>query len=631
MYEGAPWSVRLACKLLRHLAAGDGSPWAPYIKVLPRHVPAPLESFSWEDISGLRYPAAQEALHSAGWLAADSFAAASEEARGGPQVGEEEFRWALSVAHSRTFANAAPGGGVGVRMLVPLVDMLNHGGDEAAEGGVGLGLGSGRPVATDCVRWDLLSPARSRTGGWSMAVSATRDIAPGQELLMSYGERPNDDFFLHYGFVPRANPHDDAVLWPDLESALEWHYERLGAAQLSREEAEPMYLAALEAGRLEQSAELQQAQAQTTQQQQQQQGGGGGGGGGGGREGGSVPAAEAQEGLQLPPEVARQMAQIKVVAGGQVSAAVMRAFAAVSGGDVAMAERAVALRCAELLWDMTAPAAAAAAEAAGDQPVTPGLCDGSSNTGDDSAAAASASVGAVGLDVAAASVRSDGGSGGGGGLLAELARLLLDADPRVAAAAVAAPAAAAAAVEPEGGDARYWAEQLRGYCQVLLPRFAELLPEGPAATAALAAAAAAAAAAATDTAAPAGGRPGATGGGIKSRYGRPPPALASPSLPPPRAAAAPPQAQAETGTADSGAVPLGQLVRAMLPGAATAAAAAATREMAGPAADGLRLTGPQRLSATFRVYKQMVLWDVLLGSAVAPGELIAFARGGGRQ
>ena len=35
---------------------------------------------------------------------------------------------------SRTFGNAAPGGGVGVRMLVPLVDMLNHGGDQTESG-----------------------------------------------------------------------------------------------------------------------------------------------------------------------------------------------------------------------------------------------------------------------------------------------------------------------------------------------------------------------------------------------------------------------------------------------------------------------------------------------------------------
>ncbi len=36
------------------------------------------------------------------------------------------------------------------------------------------------------------------------------------------------------GFVPPANPHDDAVLWPDLASALDWHYERFGVTQVGR-------------------------------------------------------------------------------------------------------------------------------------------------------------------------------------------------------------------------------------------------------------------------------------------------------------------------------------------------------------------------------------------------------------
>lgn len=54
----------------------------------------------------------------------------------------------LQVVHSRTFGNAAREGGVGVRMLVPLVDMLNHAGDETS------GLLTLPPVPKDNVRWD---------------------------------------------------------------------------------------------------------------------------------------------------------------------------------------------------------------------------------------------------------------------------------------------------------------------------------------------------------------------------------------------------------------------------------------------------------------------------------------------
>ena len=37
----------------------------------------------------------------------------------------------LQVVHSRTFGTGAPEGGVGVRMLLPVMDLLNHAGDEA--------------------------------------------------------------------------------------------------------------------------------------------------------------------------------------------------------------------------------------------------------------------------------------------------------------------------------------------------------------------------------------------------------------------------------------------------------------------------------------------------------------------
>lgn len=48
---------------------------------------------------------------------------------------------------SRTFGNAAQGGGIGVRMMVPLIDMLNHAGDETESG-----LLFDTPIARDNVR-----------------------------------------------------------------------------------------------------------------------------------------------------------------------------------------------------------------------------------------------------------------------------------------------------------------------------------------------------------------------------------------------------------------------------------------------------------------------------------------------
>ncbi len=66
------------------------------------------------------------------------------------------------MVHSRTFGNASPGGGVGVRMLVPLIDMLNHGGDQTSSGM----LADPDHAATDNVRWEGGEGGPERHG-WS--------------------------------------------------------------------------------------------------------------------------------------------------------------------------------------------------------------------------------------------------------------------------------------------------------------------------------------------------------------------------------------------------------------------------------------------------------------------------------
>lgn len=49
------------------------------------------------------------------------------------------------------------------------------------------------------------------------------DVNEGDELCFSYGERSNDDFFVHYGFVPLRNPRDEVVLFESVEAALDWY------------------------------------------------------------------------------------------------------------------------------------------------------------------------------------------------------------------------------------------------------------------------------------------------------------------------------------------------------------------------------------------------------------------------
>lgn len=127
------------------------------------------------------------------------------------------------IVMSRTFGNASPEGGVGVRMCVPLIDMLNHAGDEAVDGL----LSTGEVVSQDNIRWDVASPDNSASGSWEMVLTATKPIADGDPLLLSYREGPNEEFMLCYGFVPPSNPHDTVQLFGGLSEVLEhlWQQE----------------------------------------------------------------------------------------------------------------------------------------------------------------------------------------------------------------------------------------------------------------------------------------------------------------------------------------------------------------------------------------------------------------------
>ena len=218
----APWSVRLACKILRMASNGNESPWAPYLRVLPTSVPNPLTTFSWEDTQAIAYEPARRQLDNTSWLVASSSDSLPETAAGPAAPSREIFEWAVSVVHSRTFGSAGRTGGVGVRMLVPLVDMLNHAGDEDQASIIGPAAVP-QPVPMDNVRWDIIS----KIGGeYFMVLTTTRDIGAGEELLLSYGERSNDDFFLHYGFIPPRNVHDDVILFTNIEEVIDWHLEK---------------------------------------------------------------------------------------------------------------------------------------------------------------------------------------------------------------------------------------------------------------------------------------------------------------------------------------------------------------------------------------------------------------------
>jgi hypothetical protein len=355
-YEGAPWSVRLASRLLRELNAGQRSPWAPYVAALPAVVPAAAATWSWDETRALADARAEAACDRAVLLREDAFERLRDRAAevwgsvddSDETVLRERWAWALACVHSRTFL-VGTRDGAGARALVPLIDLCNHAGDEAVRGrdvkdasSSSFGAAALRAAARDNVRWDLVK-ASSGTGReeWALALTALRPLVPGEELLLSYGERENDDFLIHYGFLPQLNPHDDVELFssassaaaasppssaaePDaaaataalreaLEEAAEWHWgvRGLQAGEEDEEAAAQRYRAAVEAAL---RAEL------------------------GGEEGDAAVAAAVASGGSL-----------RVKAGSRVSPGLVALFAELEGGQQRAAAMLVARRCWQLL------------------------------------------------------------------------------------------------------------------------------------------------------------------------------------------------------------------------------------------------------------------------------------------
>ena len=128
----------------------------------------------------------------------------------GAPVSEEEFRWAYACFWSR--ALALPLGDdptrPAVEAIVPGIDFANH------------------SCAKPNARWRVRRPAPRENfagdeGGASPSpAEPTIELvcvrgcvpAPGEELKISYGDKPNEELLFVHGFAERDNPHDKLVL-----------------------------------------------------------------------------------------------------------------------------------------------------------------------------------------------------------------------------------------------------------------------------------------------------------------------------------------------------------------------------------------------------------------------------------
>ncbi|MEW5306535.1 MAG: hypothetical protein WDW36_008992 [Sanguina aurantia] len=234
----------------------------------------------------------------------------------------------LKMVNSRMLGTGPSSGAApSLRIMPPLLDMMNHGQPPPADAAPP-SPSDDPAVGFENVRWELAlpqpppaSPAPSEPE-LCVRVVATRDVAPGEPLLLCYSSgHSNDAMFLHYGFVPAGNMDDDVVLFDDASAALNWHCQQYvvrkpgGLAalqQLAVPDLTERYMAALDIARR---------------------------------------GEEAAKGPSV--EVAAAAGFVKISASGRAPLALLAAFTDLADGDAAHAAAAVARRCVQILQGST--------------------------------------------------------------------------------------------------------------------------------------------------------------------------------------------------------------------------------------------------------------------------------------
>eukprot|EP00747_Dinoflagellata_sp_TGD_P186686 gnl/TRDRNA2_/TRDRNA2_43895_c0_seq1.p1 gnl/TRDRNA2_/TRDRNA2_43895_c0~~gnl/TRDRNA2_/TRDRNA2_43895_c0_seq1.p1 ORF type:complete len:541 (-),score=101.57 gnl/TRDRNA2_/TRDRNA2_43895_c0_seq1:71-1693(-) len=221
----------LATWLLHETGAGETSSWSTYLSSLPSWFPTMPFNFSDADIKTCAggVNSTEEYLYFGKQLLEKELELllAMPEAAAA-KVTRERYLWARFMSFSRTFTvsrlklnadllmsnfftQARPKRGAGdaskptestqglpksavtwdtgkskdeASVFVPLADMINH----------------VRGRAVNC-NWQY-------TGLEGFTVTTKKDLPPGEELTITYGNKGNQIFLAHYGFAEAGNPHD---------------------------------------------------------------------------------------------------------------------------------------------------------------------------------------------------------------------------------------------------------------------------------------------------------------------------------------------------------------------------------------------------------------------------------------
>ena len=120
------------------------------------------------------------------------------------KISESEFRWAYSAYWSRALSLpiSADPRSPGIEAIIPGIDFANHSCVAPNARWEVRGVRGGRPDPSDGEpRVELLGEANGAA-------------APGEEVLISYGDKSNEELLFVHGFAERDNPHDALVLQP---------------------------------------------------------------------------------------------------------------------------------------------------------------------------------------------------------------------------------------------------------------------------------------------------------------------------------------------------------------------------------------------------------------------------------
>jgi len=177
----SPMHTSFALFILEQQAAG--SPWGPWVSVLPDNFAGFPLMYSDAELAGLQAsPLARVIKLDREAIASDHKLMTGKR----PNLTLEEFQWARTAVKSRVFGLKSLSGGVlesEMIAMVPLADFINHPPDGVAKPNV--------------------APFYDASSG-SFRLTAVSDIARGDGLYWDYGFQSNRHSLLRYGFASKA-------------------------------------------------------------------------------------------------------------------------------------------------------------------------------------------------------------------------------------------------------------------------------------------------------------------------------------------------------------------------------------------------------------------------------------------